>query len=301
MEKRLKNCMSHLHDEKIKELEETANKIRQSVIEMLLEAGSGHSAGPLGMADIFTAFYFHILNHNPKKPDWPERDRLVLSNGHICPVLYATMAHSGYFPIKELKTLRKLGSRLQGHPHREWFKDVETSSGPLGSGLSQAVGMALAMRMEKKNGSVSDNPRWVYCFLGDGELDAGQNWEAVMLAGREKLHNVIAVVDRNNIQIDGFTEEVMPLEPLKEKFESFGWHTLEIDGHNFEAINNAVNEAKAIFEKPTVIIAHTIPGKGVDFMEREFSWHGKPPNAQEAKEALHQLRTLGGKIKSEHE
>jgi len=198
--------------------------------------------------------------------------------------------------------LRKFGSRLQGHPHREWLEGIETSSGPLGSGLSQAIGMALAMRMDVKNeGSTSDNPQWIYCFLGDGELDVGQNWEAIMLAGREKLHNLFAIIDRNNIQIDGFTEEIMPLEPLKEKFESFGWHVLEIDGHNFEAINNAVNEGKAIFEKPTVIIARTIPGKGVDFMEREFSWHGIPPNKEQAKKALEQLRTLGGKIISEHQ
>ena len=295
--------MNHLTDNKIKELEEKANEIRQSVIEMLLEAGSGHSAGPLGMADIFTAFYFHILNHDPKNPDWEERDRLVLSNGHICPILYAAMAHSGYFPVEELKTLRKLGSRLQGHPHREWLPGLETSSGPLGSGLSQALGMAIAMRMSanKDEGKTPDKTNWVYCFMGDGELDCGQVWEAVMMAGREKLHNLIAIVDRNNIQIDGFTEDIMPLEPLKEKFESFGWHVLEIDGHNFEAINDAVNEAKAVFEKPTMIIARTIPGKGVDFMEREFSWHGIPPNKEQADKALHQLRTLEGKIKSEHE
>ncbi len=295
--------MAHLTDEKIKELEEMANKIRQSVIEMLLEAGSGHSAGSLGMADVFTAFYFHILNHDPKNPDWPERDRLVLSNGHICPVQYAAMAYSGYFPVEELKTLRKLDSRLQGHPHREWLPGLETSSGPLGSGLSQAVGMALAMRMDtgKDEGSTPDKIKWVYCLMGDGELDCGQGWEAIMLAGREKLYNLIGVVDRNNIQIDGFTEDVMPMEPLREKFESFGWHVLEIDGHNFEAINNAVNEAKAVFEKPTMIIARTIPGKGVDFMEREFSWHGIPPNKKQAEKALRELRTLGGKIKSEDE
>ncbi|NOY35407.1 MAG: transketolase [bacterium] len=293
--------MSHLDDTKIKELEETANKIRQSVIEMLLEAGSGHSAGSLGMADVFTAFYFHILNHDPKNPDWPERDRLILSNGHICPVLYAAMAHSGYFPVEELKTLRKLDSRLQGHPHREWLPGLETSSGPLGSGLSQALGMALAMRMEKKDGSVPDKPRWIYCFMGDGETNCGQVWEAVMMAGREKPFNLIGIIDRNNIQIDGFTEDIMPLDPLVEKFESFGWHVLEIDGHNFEEINDAVNKAKTVFEKPTMIIARTIPGKGVDFMEREFSWHGIPPNKEQAEKALHELRTLGGKIKGEHE
>lgn len=295
--------MSYLSEEKEKELIEKANKVRQSVIEMLLEAKSGHSAGPLGMADIFTALYFHILKHNSKKPGWEERDRLVLSNGHICPVLYASMAHSGYFPVKELKSLRKLGSRLQGHPHREWLSGIETSSGPLGSGLSQAVGMAIASRMnhKKEEGSMPDAFPWIYCLMGDGELDCGQIWEAAMMAGKEKLFNIIGFIDRNNIQIDGFTEDVMPLEPLKEKFESFGWHVLEIDGHNMEEIVEAVEKAKTIFNKPSLIIAHTIPGKGVDFMEREFSWHGKPPNSEEAKEALNQLRTLGGKITGEHE
>lgn len=290
-----------LDDKKIKFLEEKANEIRQSVIEMLLEAGSGHSAGPLGMADIFTALYFHILKHDPKKPDWEERDRLVLSNGHICPVQYATMAHAGYFPIKELKTLRKLGSRLQGHPHREWLPGMETSSGPLGSGLSQAAGMALGMRMSKCEGDSPDCISWIYCLMGDGELDCGQIWEATMLAGKEKLYNIIGIIDRNNIQIDGFTENVMPLEPLKEKFESFGWHVQEIDGHNMREIADAVEKAKTIFNKPSMIIARTIPGKGVSFMEREFSWHGRPPKAEEAKEALKQLRTLEGKIKSEND
>lgn len=290
-----------LNDKQIKNLEETANKIRQSVIEMLLEAKSGHSAGPLGMADIFTALYFHILKHNSKKPDWEERDRLILSNGHICPVQYASMAHAGYFSVKELKTLRKFGSRLQGHPHREWLPGIETSSGPLGSGLSQAIGMALAMRISRCPGASPDCVSWIYCLMGDGELDCGQIWEAAMLAGKEKLYNIIAIVDRNNIQIDGFTENVMPLEPLKEKFESFGWHVQEIDGHNIRAIVDAVEEAKTIFNKPSLIIARTIPGKGVDFMEREFSWHGMPPNREEAKKALRQLRTLGGKIKSEND
>ena len=298
--------MPQLHEEKLKLLEEKANAVRQSIIEMLIEAKSGHSAGPLGMADIFTLFYFHILNHDPKNPSWIDRDRLVLSNGHICPVLYAAMAHAGYFPVEELKTLRKLGSRLQGHPHREWLPALETSSGPLGSGLSQAVGMAIADRMI--NGRASK--KFFYCFMGDGELNCGQIWEAAMLAGREMLHNVIGIVDRNNIQIDGFTEEIMPLEPLAKKFESFGWHVLEVDGHNFEAINDAVGQAQAVFEKPSVIIAHTIPGKGVDFMERRFEWHGNPPGlgpedvvkkADQGAVALEELRTLGGKIKSEHE
>jgi len=298
--------MSHLYDDKIKYLELKANEIRQSVIESLLEAGSGHTAGPLGMADIFTAFYFHILRHDPKNPQWEERDRLILSNGHICPLLYAAMAHAGYFPVEELKTLRKFGSRLQGHPHREFLPMLETSSGPLGSGLSQAVGMALADRMD--NGKSSD--KFFYCFMGDGELDCGQIWEAVMLAGKEKLHNLVGIIDRNGIQIDGFTKDIMPLEPLKEKFESFGWHVIEMDGHNFEDIDDAVGQAKAVFAQPTMIIAHTIPGKGVSFAERRFEWHGNPPGKgpedvvskdEQGKVALEELRTLGGKIKSEHE
>ena len=286
-----------LTSDKIKELQSKANEIRESIIEMLIEAGSGHTAGPLGMADIFTYFYFHALKHNPSKPHFEERDRLVLSNGHICPVLYATMAHAGYFPVSELKTLRKFGSRLQGHPHREFFPALETSSGPLGSGLSQAVGMALADRMDRGRAS----GRQFYCLLGDGELDEGQNWEAIQLAGKEKLQNLTAIIDRNNIQIDGFTEDVMPLSPLKEKWESFNWHVQEIDGHNFVEIDMAIGKAHAVFDKPSVIIAYTIPSKGIPEFERKFEWHGKPPNKEEAKMALHELRTLGGKIKSEHQ
>lgn len=289
--------MSHLHDDKIKFLEEKANEIRKSIIEMLVEAKSGHTAGPLGMTDIFTAFYFHIMKHDPKNPTWEERDRLVLSNGHICPVLYATMAHAGYFPVEELKTLRKFGSRLQGHPHREYLPMLETSSGPLGEGLSQAVGMALVDRLDR---GLSSN-RTIYCFLGDGELNEGQVWEAVMLAGKEKLNNLVAIVDRNNIQIDGFTETVMPLEPLADKWRAFGWHVLEIDGHNMEAIVDAVDTARAIFEKPSVIIAHTIPGKGVEMFENDYKWHGNPPNKEQGISALAELRTLGGRIASEHE
>ncbi len=299
--------MSHLHDEKIKELEVKANEVRETIIKMLIAAGSGHTAGPLDMADIFTALYFHILRHDPKNPDWPDRDRLILSNGHICPVLYATMAHAGYMPVHEAEsTLRKFGSRLQGHPHREWFPALETSSGPLGSGLSQAVGMALGDRMERGRHS----NRFFYVMMGDGELDCGQIWEAAMLAGKEKIHNLIGFVDRNNIQIDGFTEDIMPLEPLKDKWESFGWHVQEIDGHDMEAIDRAVNEAKAYFAKPSIIIAHTIPGKGVEFTERRYEWHGNPPGkgmedvfkkSEQGEEALKELRTLGGKIKSEHE
>ena len=286
--------MTPIHDEKLKYLEETANKIREKIIEMLLEAGSGHSAGSLGMADVFTAFYFHILRHDPKNPLWPDRDRLVLSNGHICPVLYASLAYAGYFPLEELMTLRKINSRLQGHPHRGVLPGIETTSGPLGSGLSQAIGMALTARLDKKKYRI-------YCLMSDGEHDEGNVWEAVLFAGKNKLSNLTVVMDRNNIQIDGFTENVMPLEPLREKYESFNWHVLEIDGHNMEQLVDAVSEAEAIYEKPTLIIAHTIPGKGVSFMENDFNWHGKPPNKEEAKEALHELRTLGRRIQSEHE
>ncbi|HYH36078.1 MAG TPA: transketolase, partial [Candidatus Saccharimonadales bacterium] len=255
----------------------------------------GHSAGPLGLADIFTALYFDIMNYDPKKPDWDERDIFLLSNGHCVPVQYAAMAHAGFFPKHELRTLRTFGSRLQGHPERTKLPGLENTSGPLGSGLSQACGMALAMRMDKQT------HRWIYVVTGDGEQDEGNIWEAAMLAGKEKLHNVIAFTDRNNIQIDGPTETVMPLENLKAKWEAFGWHVLEINGNDIEAVIDACAMGRAIVEKPTMIIAHTIPGKGVDFMEYDFRWHGLPPNHEQAKKALHELRTLGGKIKGEHE
>jgi transketolase len=286
-----------LTDERIKELEKKANEIRISIIGSLVEAGSGHTAGPLDMADIFTVLFFHTLKHNPKKPDWPERDRLVLSNGHICPLYYATMAHAGYFPTEELKTLRKFGSRLQGHPHRDFLPILETSSGPLGSGLSQAVGMALSDKMD--HGLTS--ARRIYSLLSDGEMECGQTWEAAMLAGKEKLHNLCAVVDRNNIQIDGYTEDVMPLESLADTWRAWNWHVIEIDGHNIEEIVDAFAAAKSIFGKPTVIIAHTIAGKGVKEFERDYRWHGKPPSKEEGAMAIGELRTLGGKIKSEHQ
>lgn len=285
----------HLTDEKIKELENTACQIRQDIISMLLEAKSGHSAGPLGMADVFTVLYLtDVIKQDSKNPDWPERDRIVLSNGHICPVEYAAMAAAGYFPKEELKTLRKFGTRLQGHPHREKLPGLETSSGPLGSGLSQAAGMAYGFKMDKKKNQV-------VCLMGDGELDCGQVWEAVMWSGKNKIDNLTAIIDRNNIQIDGFTEDVMPLEPLAEKFEAFNWSVIEIDGHNIKEIYDAIFEARAIFEKPVMIIAHTIPGKGVNFMEFDFTWHGKPPNPEEAQKALAELRSLGGKIKGENQ
>src|SRR3989344_1515543 len=233
-----------------KELEEKANDIRQDIIKMLVSAKSGHSAGPLDMADVFTALYFGgVLNYDAKNPQLPLRDRFVLSAGHICPVWYATLAHAGFFPVSELGSLRKLGTRLHGHPHNEVLPGSENSSGPLGQCISQAAGMAYAgLKMKKE-------PWRVYCVMGDGETQEGQVWEAAMFAGKNKLRNLTALVDRNNIQIDGYTEDVMPLEPYRAKYESFGWHVLEIDGHNFEQIIDAVNEAKAIFEKPTVIIA----------------------------------------------
>lgn len=279
----------------IEQLEEKSLDIRQDIIKMLEHAGSGHSAGPLGLADIFTALYFDVLHYDPKNPTWDERDILLLSNGHCVPVQYATMAHAGFFPIKELMTLRQFGSRLQGHPERTKLPGLENTSGPLGSGLSQACGMALAMRMNKQL------HRWVYVVMGDGELNEGNIWEAAMLAGKEKLHNLIGIIDRNNIQIDGPTEVVMPLEDLRGKWEAFGWHVIEIDGHNIESIIDACAMAKAVVEKPVMLIAHTIPGKGVDFMEYDFHWHGAPPNHEQAKEALKELRTLKGKIRSEHE
>ncbi|MCK9352326.1 MAG: transketolase [Candidatus Paceibacterota bacterium] len=264
-----------LNEDQIRSLKEKSRDIRVSVVEMLAEAKSGHTAGSLGMADIFAYLYFHALKHDPKDPAWEERDRLVLSNGHICPVLYSAMAHAGYFPTEELLTLRKFGSRLQGHPHREFLPMAETSSGPLGEGLSQAVGMALAFRMDKKENRV-------YCLMGDGELDEGQVWEAAMQAGKEKLAKITALVDRNNIQIDGTTDQVMPLEPLKTKWESFGWHTIEIDGHNLQAIHSAVQEAHEISDKPSVIIARTVSGKGVPEIEGSYRWHGKAPDKEEA-------------------
>ncbi len=282
-----------LTDDVIKELELKANDIRISLIDMLEDAGSGHTAGPLGMADIFTLFYFHILNHDPKDPLWTERDRLILSNGHITPIRYTTMAHAGYFPKDELKTLRKFGSRLQGHPERERLLGLENTSGPLGSGLSQAAGIAYGARMDGKKFRT-------YCFMSDGEQQAGNIWEGAMFAGDNKLHNLTAIIDRNNIQIDGMTENVMPLEPLADKWRAFNWHVIEVDGHNMRAVDDAVNEAKAIFERPTLIIAHTIPGKGIKEIEFDYKWHGKPPTKEEEGKFLKELRTLKGKIEASH-
>ncbi len=294
--------MKYLSTSEVRALELKANEIRQSIIEMLVAAGSGHTAGPLGMADIFTLLYFAVLKHDPKNVNWEDRDRLILSNGHICPVLYATMAHAGYFPVEELLTLRKFGSRLQGHPHRETLPGLETSSGPLGSGLSQAVGMALAERLNNPYSA-----KYFYCLTGDGELDEGQIWEALMLAGKEKLNNLIVIVDRNGIQIDGYTKDVMPLEPLAEKFAAFNFDVQEVDGHNMRAMNDAIGKAQAVYSQPSIIIAHTIASKGVDVFERDFRWHGNPPGKgpedrvpkdKQAEVALQKLRTLAGLIQS---
>ncbi len=279
-----------LHD-----LELMANTIRQDVIKALVRAKSGHSAGSLGMADVFTALYFHTLHVDPAHPKAPDRDRLVLSNAHICPVLYATLARRGFCDIAAFhNTLRQFGSPFQGHSNSHFGMGIETCGGPLGQGISQAVGMAMASRI--------DRARWrTYCLMSDGELNEGQSWEAFLFAGKMRLNSLTVILDRNNIQIDGFTETIMPLEPLVEKFESFGFHVIEVDGHNMRRILDSLDEAQAVYEQPTMIIAHTIPGKGVSFMEADFTWHGKPPDNPQAKRALHELRTLAGAIRSEHE
>ena len=280
----------------VKQLEHMAYVLREDIIRMLEHAGSGHSAGPLGLAEIFSALYFHILKHDPKNPEWEDRDIFFLSNGHCVPIQYAAMAEAGFFDKKELMTLRQFGSRLQGHPERTKLPGLENTSGPLGSGLSQAAGYAYTLQYID-----NQQHRFVYAVTGDGELNEGNIWEAAMFAGKYKLSQLTVIVDRNNIQIDGTTDHVMPLEDLRGKWESFGWHVQEIDGHNIESIIDAVGMAKAITNMPSVIIAHTIPGKGVDFMEYDYHWHGAPPNSEQAKDALHKLRTLDGKIRGEHE
>jgi transketolase len=294
-----------LSESEILYLNDKARDIRISIIEMLSLSGSGHTAGPLGMADVFATLYGKVLHHDPQNPFWTERDRLVLSNGHIAPVLYATMAHFGYFPVSELKTLRKFKSRLQGHPQREDLPGIETSSGPLGSGLSQAVGMALADRIPP-TGSGDNSPypvggkKFFYCLMSDGEHDEGQTWEAGLLAAREKLGNLICIVDRNNIQIDGLTEDVLPLEPFADKWKAFNFHVQEVNGHNIGEIFNAIELAKTVTDKPSMIIAHTIPGKGVKEFEYDFHWHGKAPNKEEAEMALKELRNLGNHVEGHH-
>ncbi len=280
----------------IKQIEVKANEIRKDIIKMLEHAGSGHSAGPLGLADLVATLYFGIMNVDPQDPDLADRDVFMMSNGHCVPVQYATMAERGYFDKAELMTLRKLGTRLQGHPERLKLPGLENTSGPLGSGVSQGAGYAYALQYLD-----NQRHRWVYVVTGDGELNEGNIWEAAMFAGKYKLSQLIVFVDRNNIQIDGPTEDVMPLENLRAKWESFGWHVQEIDGHNVESIIDAVGMAKAIENRPSCIITHTIPGKNVDFMEYDYKWHGVPPNKEQAKKALHDLRTMKGRLTGEHE
>ena len=266
------------------EIKQKATRMRRNIIRMLERAGSGHSAGALGMADLVAALYFGIMNIDPKNPENPERDLFMLSNGHTVPVQYAAMAEAGFFPESELMTLRQWGSRLQGHPERMMLPGLETTSGPLGCGVAQGAGMAYALQYLDKQ-----RHRWVYVVTGDGELDEGNIWESAMFAGKYKLAQLIVFVDRNNIQIDGPTEDVMPLENLREKWESFGWHVQEIDGNNVRAVIDAVNFAKAVENKPCCIITHTIPGKGVDFMEYDYTWHGIAPNSEQAEKALAEL------------
>lgn len=283
------------------EIQALATLIRKQIILMLLEAESGHSAGPLGIADVFASLYFGILKHDPRKPNWEERDRVILSNGHICPVLYATLAECGYFPKAELQTLRKLGSRLQGHPHfmaneteqsvehPKNLPGVENTSGPLGQGLSQAIGVATAIKMNQKN-------NYVYCFMSDGELQEGQNWEALLYAANKKLSNLTVLIDRNGIQIGGYTEQILPLESIVDKLKSFNWNVYSINGHNVEQILSTLEKSRLYRLGPSIIICKTIPGKDVDFMENLPEWHGKPPNKREAKDALANLRSLKGRI-----
>ena len=285
--------MPHIHETKVKELELIANRLRQHVIKMVAYAGSGHQGGSLGMADIFAVLYFHELHHNPKNPDFSDRDRLILSNGHICPIRYAAMAEAGYFPVEELMTLRQFGARLQGHPERLKLPGSETTSGPLGSGLAQACGIAYAAKMDAKKFRV-------YALTSDGEHEAGLHWEAILFAGKNRLDNLTCIIDRNNIQIDGKTEDIMPLEPLRAKYEAFNWHVVECAGNNIADVVRAIEEAKAIFQKPTVIIAHNIPGRGVSFMENNYLWHSQPFKPGQAEQALKELKEIETKLLKEN-
>jgi transketolase len=266
----------------IPEMKKVANDIRQDIIRMTCEAGSGHPGGSLSSVEVMVSLYFNVMKQDPKNPAWDGRDRFVLSKGHVCPVLYASLARRGYFPVDELLTLRKLGSRLQGHPHRLKLECLETSSGSLGQGLSISVGMAIGLRMDKKN------PR-VYCLMGDGELQEGQIWEAAMSGAHYRLDNLCGIVDVNGLQIDGKTKDVKNLDPLADKWRAFGWHAIEVDGHDIQSLINAFHEAEKTKGKPTVILAKTVKGKGVSFMENNAEWHGKPPSKEEAAKALHEL------------
>lgn len=275
----------------LEELQELSQKAREDIIKMILKAGAGHPAGSLGMVDVFVALYFEVLNHDPSKADWEYRDRLILSNGHICPARYVVMQLAGYFDKKHLSTLGQFQSLLQGHPDKRFYPALETTSGPLGTGLSQAAGIALAAKLDEKRFRV-------FVITSDGEHDEGNHWEAVLFAAKNKLSNLTMIIDRNNIQIDGFTSDVMPLEPLADKYRAFGWLVLEVDGHNIEEIVTSCNKSRENYQGPTVIIAKTIPGKGVDFMEKNPNWHAKAPDDAQAREAIDQIRSLNGKIKN---
>ncbi|MFZ2664382.1 MAG: transketolase [Patescibacteria group bacterium] len=269
----------------VENLYKISKKLKQRVIDMLVEAGSGHTAGSLGTAEIFTALYFHVLNVDPKSPGRKDRDRFILSNGHICPIWYVALSERGFFPTKELWTLRKINSKLQGHPKYNSLPGIENSSGSLGQGLPQAIGIALSAKMDGKRYRV-------YCMTGDGELNEGQIWESAMFAPNKKLNNITWIIDRNNIQSDGNTEDIMPLENLRDKLESFNWFVIEIDGHNIEEIISACNMAKSVTQRPTAIIAHTIPGEGVKFMENMYEWHGKVPTKSQARKAKEELSSI---------
>jgi transketolase len=268
------------------DLKKISNQIRMDIVRSLAKAGSGHLGGSLGLADVFTALYFQILNHKPDNPFWEDRDRLILSIGHVAPVLYTSLAQAGYFQKKELLTLRKIGSRLQGHPGREnGLPGLELSAGSLGQGLSVAVGLALAAKMDQK--------KWkVFSVQGDGELQEGSIWEAAMSASHHKLENLIAIIDRNGLQIDGKTSDIMEIEPLVDKWKAFGWRVFECDGHDFEDLINTFHKAKESITKPTAIIAHTVMGKGIKEIEGDFRWHGKAPTQEQAKRFIEELKGI---------
>jgi transketolase len=270
----------------LEKLKEISRDVRADIIKMTAAAGSGHPGGSLSSVELMTALYFNVLNHLPNDLEWPDRDRFILSKGHVCPVLYSVMARAGYFPVEELLTLRKFGSRLQGHPNCKALPGLEVSSGSLGQGLSIANGLALSAKMNKKDFRV-------YCLMGDGELQEGQIWEAAMTAAHYKLDNVCAIIDYNGLQIDGKVEEVMGVASLTEKWDSFNWNTIEIDGHDFLQVTAAYDSAKQSKGKPTVIIAKTVKGKGISFMEDVAGWHGKAPNDEELQKALNEIYGKG--------
>ncbi len=274
--------MNGYTDETVRMIAEKARIMRRDIVQMIYTAGSGHPGGSLSAADIIASLYFHVMRHRPQEPDWPDRDRFVLSKGHAAPALYAALAESGYFPVDELLNLRKIGHMLQGHPSMKTTPGVDMSTGSLGQGLSAAIGMALAGRIDGKDYTV-------YAMLGDGEIEEGQIWEAAMFAAHYRVDNLIAFLDKNGLQIDGPTESVISSEPLADKWRAFGWHVIEIDGHDIPQILDAVEEAKDIKEKPVMIIAHTVKGKGVSFMENVVGFHGKAPNDEQYRQAIAEI------------